>query len=50
MKGQLKVFEMLKNSPELLKEYEQLKQACGGLPFREYQQRKYEFYNKILKD
>ena len=49
MQEQIKIFKMLKDNPELLKEYEQLKQECDGLPFREYQRRKYEFYNKILE-
>lgn len=48
MKEQVKVFEILKNNPEILKAYEQLKQDSDGISFREYQRRKYEFYNKLL--
>ncbi|TSA46474.1 hypothetical protein D4R52_00500 [bacterium] len=43
-----KVFELLKNDPSLLAEYEALKAACDGLLLREYQRRKYEFYNRII--
>jgi len=45
---QVKVFNLLSDNPELLKEYEELKKACDGIAFREYQKRKYEFYNRIL--
>ncbi|MCL5091064.1 MAG: GrpB family protein [Patescibacteria group bacterium] len=45
---QLKVFDLLKNNVDLLKEYEELKSKANGVPFREYQRRKYEFYNRIL--
>ena len=40
--------KILENDKELLKEYEQLKLQSNGLPWREYQKRKYEFWNKIL--
>ncbi len=43
-----KTHELLKNNPELLKEYAKLKEEASGLSAREYQRRKYEFYNKIL--
>ncbi len=47
-KEQLRVFNLLKNNAELLKEYEELKKSSEGISFREYQKRKYEFYNRIL--
>lgn len=40
---QRKRFEVLKNSPELLREYRELKEASDGLPFEEYEKRKLEF-------
>jgi GrpB-like predicted nucleotidyltransferase (UPF0157 family) len=48
LQEQIKVFELLKNNKELLKEYEEIKQQANGLSFKEYQRRKYEFYNRIL--
>lgn len=45
---QLKVQQILKNNPTLLKEYEELKESAAKLSYREYQRQKYEFYNKIL--
>ena len=48
MKKQIKVFEILKNNKYLLKEYEKLKESMNGKSFREYQEKKYEFYHKIL--
>lgn len=45
---QIGVYNTLKNSPELLKEYETLKQEMNGKSFREYQIKKYEFYHRIL--
>ena len=48
MQRQVKTFENLKNNPSLLKEYEQLKQSMNGKSFKEYQEKKYEFYHKIL--
>ncbi len=45
---QLDVFNLLKNNPTLLKEYEQIKLEAKDKPYKEYQKRKYEFYNKIL--
>lgn len=48
MQKQVKVFEMLKNNPDLLKEYKELKESSDGLLFREYMKRKYEFYNRLL--
>jgi len=48
MQKQIKVFETLRNSPNLLKEYEKLKSSMSGKSFKEYQEKKYEFYHKIL--
>lgn len=48
MQKQIKVFEILKNNPDLLKEYENLKSSLNGKSFKEYQVKKYEFYHKIL--
>lgn len=49
MQEQIKVFELLKSDSELLEEYKQIKESADGIPLREYQRRKYEFYNKILQ-
>ncbi len=43
-----KIFQILSADPNLLKEYELLKADANGTPFREYQKRKFEFYNRIL--
>lgn len=48
MQKQFKVFEILKNNPDLLKEYENLKSSLNGKSFKEYQEKKYIFYHKIL--
>lgn len=47
-KAQIQVFNMLKNDPKLLKEYEEIKLSAKDLTYKEYQIRKYEFYNRIL--
>lgn len=47
-KAQIQVFNMLKDNPSLLKEYEVIKEEAKNLPYKEYQKRKYEFYNRIL--
>jgi GrpB-like predicted nucleotidyltransferase (UPF0157 family) len=44
-----KVFELLRNDPRLLEDYRILKEQSAGVSLREYQRRKYEFYNSILK-
>ena len=49
-KAQVQVFNLLKNNPNLLQEYERIKKEAKDLPYKEYQRRKYEFYNKILRD
>jgi hypothetical protein len=46
--GQIRVFNMLKSDPVLLKEYERIKEDAKNLSYKEYQIRKYEFYNRIL--
>lgn len=43
-----KMFELLQGNRDLLSEYQSIKEVANGLPFREYQARKYEFYNRIL--
>ncbi len=45
---QLDIFALLKNNPEILKEYEQLKTSMNGKIYKEYQIGKYEFYNRVL--
>lgn len=45
---QIKVFEILKNNPKPLREYESFKLKFNGKKFRDYQKAKYEFYNRIL--
>ena len=47
-KEHIKIFESLKSNPDLLKEYEALKESMNGKSFREYQEKKYEFYHRIL--
>ena len=39
------VFEKLKSSADLLEEYRQLKLACNGLAYSEYESRKKAFFN-----
>lgn len=48
-KAQVQVFNLLKNNPNLLKEYEKIKEDVKDLTYKEYQTRKYIFYNEILK-
>ena len=45
---QIDIFNLLKNNPDLLKEYEQIKIDAKDQPYKEYQRRKYEFYNRLL--
>lgn len=47
-KEQIEVFEIFKNNPQILKEYEELKLSMNGKTYKEYQIAKYEFYNKVL--
>ena len=49
-KEHIKIFAILKANLDLLKEYENLKALMNGKSFREYQEKKYEFYHKILKN
>lgn len=50
MKRQIKVFEILKENKDFLKEYEELKESMNGKSFKKYQEKKYEFYHRILND
>lgn len=50
MQRQITIFEKLKNNPDLLEEYKNLKESMNGKSFREYQRQKYEFYHKVLID
>jgi hypothetical protein len=45
--GQKKVFEKLQSSPELQERYRQLKYACDGLPYAEYEVKKKAFLQII---
>jgi len=42
------VFNLLKTNANLLKEYEKIKEEAKDLTYKQYQTRKYEFYNRIL--
>lgn len=43
-----KIFEILKDDDKLRTEYQRIKENANGLLYREYQKRKYEFYNRVL--
>lgn len=47
-KRQSEMFDLFKKRPDLLKQYEDLKLASDGIPYKIYQQRKYEFFNAII--
>lgn len=47
-KAQREVFELLRGNSELLKEYEKIKEGAKDLTYKEYQTKKYEFFNRIL--
>lgn len=47
-KEQIEIFEIFKNNPQILKEYEELKLSMNGKTYREYQIAKYLFYNRVL--
>lgn len=49
MQRQIRVSETLKNNKDLLQEYENLKDSMNGKSFKEYQEKKYEFYHRILE-
>lgn len=42
------VFSRIKGSNSLLKEYETLKMEASSLPYKEYQARKVDFFNKVI--
>lgn len=46
--AQIEVFNLLKNNPNLLKEYEKIKKEARHSTYKEYQTRKFEFFNKVL--
>lgn len=48
MRDQIRIYEILRDNDGLRKDYEALKQKFDGLPFRDYQRAKYEFYNRLL--
>lgn len=48
LQRQIKTFNILKDNPELAKEYEKIKLNSNGLSFREYMRVKFEFFNRIL--
>lgn len=50
MQEQIRVYELLKNNPDLLEEYGRIKKSADGMSMREYQRQKYEFYNRILTE
>lgn len=50
IKEHRRVFELLQNNPQLLEEYKVLKEQSNSLSMREYQRKKYEFYNRILEE
>ncbi len=41
-------FERIKDNSSMLKEYEQLKREASRLPYKEYQDRKVAFFNKVI--
>lgn len=47
---QLKILDVLGKNKELLKEYDTLKKKMDGKPMKEYQKKKFEFFNKILDE
>jgi len=49
IKEQLDIFELLQSKPKLKHEYEQIKLAMNGKSYRDYQQAKYEFFNRVLR-
>jgi len=48
-KRNARAFDILKNNPALLHEYEELKWQFHGKSYRQYQTAKFEFFNKLLK-
>lgn len=49
-KEQIRVFEILERNKDLRDEYEKIKLPFGKVKFKEYMTKKYEFFNRILKD
>lgn len=45
---QHRLFYLLRDNPDLLREYEELKQTFNGKEYKDYQSAKYEFYNRVL--
>lgn len=45
---QMKFYEIMRARPDLLKEYEKTKLKMSGKTYREYQEAKYAFFNRIL--
>lgn len=50
VKKHVKIFNILNTHPDLLKEYEDIKEKTKNFSYKEYQRRKYEFYNRILEE
>ncbi len=48
VKEQMDVFKLLQENPQFLTEYEKIKLENANKPYKEYQKKKYEFYNRIL--
>lgn len=47
-KRHIKIFKILKSNPKLLKDYSDLKTQFNGKSYRDYQEAKYHFFNRIL--
>src|SRR3989344_2003544 len=45
---QLAIFDLFRSNPQVLREYDLLKQSLNGKTYLEYQTAKYEFYNRAL--
>jgi hypothetical protein len=45
---QVKVFNILKNDSALRDKYQKIKEEAQDLPYKQYQIKKYEFYNRII--
>ncbi len=50
LQEQIKLFNILKSNPDLLKEYESIKEAAASRTFREYMKAKYEFFNRVMQE
>ncbi len=48
MEEQIRLFDLLTRDRQLRDEYEHLKAAMNGQSLRDYQEQKYEFYNRVL--